>query len=79
MPNTDCAADQTDITCVQCGADVWVDRDGVAYHWGAGITGVDHDLDADHTAVPDMGDSDVLVLLARQKYARTGEHHGSQH
>jgi hypothetical protein len=43
----------SDLTCIQCGADVWVDENEVAYHWGGGVTGVDHDLDADHVAQPD--------------------------
>ncbi|MCL4413263.1 MAG: hypothetical protein M1522_00720 [Actinobacteria bacterium] len=65
--------DQTGLTCVQCGADVWIDQDGTAYHWGGGMTGVDHDLDADHVAVPDTDDDDLLAFLTRTKAARNGD------
>lgn len=54
LPEADLPADQTELTCVQCGADVWIDQNGTAFHWGGGLTGIDHDLDADHTAVPDI-------------------------
>lgn len=41
-----------DITCTECGANVWIDQDGTA-HWGEGITDIDHNLDADHTPIPE--------------------------
>jgi len=45
-----------EMTCRECGSDVWIDDGGCAYHWGSGNDSIDHDLDADHVAVPDEDD-----------------------
>jgi len=49
------------LTCRQCGGDVFVTTEGTAHHWAPSDamwsdhgSYVDHDLDADHVAVPDL-------------------------
>lgn len=46
----------TSMCCSQCGADVFVTNEGTTHHWGESIDSVDHDADADHTAVVDETD-----------------------
>jgi len=45
------------LTCRECGADMWISDDGTAHHWGNGVDDIDHDTDADHVPIPDPGDA----------------------
>lgn len=48
------AEDSDQLVCLQCGADVWIEDNGVSHHWDSGNGDIDYDLDGDHTAIPDM-------------------------
>lgn len=38
------------MTCDECGAEFWIDLDGISHHWGQGTDLIDHDADANHVA-----------------------------
>ena len=42
------------LLCRECGEDMWISDAGTAHHWGCfTIDDICHELDADHTPVPD--------------------------
>lgn len=56
-----CYPQPDQLVCVQCGCDVWIDDNGVAFHWDSGNGDVDYDLDRDHTAVPDNDEYGIFA------------------